>query len=138
MRSSKPFIPSRVRAALGLAAGVAGPLHPVVAAGHRAAGTGRDPDASLARLLEGNKRFVSGQLVHPGRKPEDFAALAEGQAPLGDHRRLCRFAGGARADLRSRSRRPVRAARCGQHRQRRRPGHEGEHRVCGRRNWASG
>jgi carbonic anhydrase len=42
----------------------------------------RDPDASLARLLEGNKRFVSGQLVHPGRKPEDFAALAEGQAPL--------------------------------------------------------
>ena len=33
-------------------------------------------------LIEGNKRFVNGQLVHPGRKPEDFAALAEGQAPL--------------------------------------------------------
>ena len=33
-------------------------------------------------MLEGNKRFVNGQLVHPGRKPEDFAALAEGQAPL--------------------------------------------------------
>jgi len=42
----------------------------------------RDPDAVLARLLEGNKRFVSGQLVHPGRRPEDFAALAEGQAPI--------------------------------------------------------
>ncbi len=42
----------------------------------------REPDAVLARLLEGNKRFVNGQLVHPGRKPEDFAALAEGQAPL--------------------------------------------------------
>ena len=42
----------------------------------------RDPDSVLARLLEGNKRFVSGQLVHPGRKPEDFAPLAEGQAPL--------------------------------------------------------
>ena len=42
----------------------------------------RDPDAVLARLLEGNKRFVSGQLVHPGRRPEDFAALAEGQAPV--------------------------------------------------------
>ncbi len=42
----------------------------------------RDPDAVLARLMEGNKRFVSGQLVHPGRRPEDFAALAEGQAPL--------------------------------------------------------
>src|SRR5271166_3648914 len=42
----------------------------------------RDPDAVLARLLEGNKRFVSGQLVHPGRRPEEFAALAEGQAPV--------------------------------------------------------
>jgi carbonic anhydrase len=42
----------------------------------------RDPDSVLARLLEGNKRFVSGQLVHPGRRPEDFAALAEGQAPV--------------------------------------------------------
>ncbi len=42
----------------------------------------RDPDSVLARLLEGNKRFVSGQLVHPGRRPEDFAALAEGQSPV--------------------------------------------------------
>jgi carbonic anhydrase len=40
------------------------------------------PDQVLARLLEGNKRFVNGQLTHPGRKPEDFAALAEGQAPV--------------------------------------------------------
>jgi carbonic anhydrase len=42
----------------------------------------RAPDAVLARLLEGNQRFVRGQLLHPGRRPEDFAALAEGQAPL--------------------------------------------------------
>jgi carbonic anhydrase len=42
----------------------------------------RRPDAVLARLMEGNKRFVGGQLLHPGRKPEDFAPLAEGQAPL--------------------------------------------------------
>jgi carbonic anhydrase len=42
----------------------------------------RDPDSVLARLLEGNKRFVSGELDHPGRKPEDFAPLAEGQAPM--------------------------------------------------------
>jgi carbonic anhydrase len=42
----------------------------------------RDPDSVLARLIEGNKRFVSGQLAHPGRRPEDFAPLAEGQAPL--------------------------------------------------------
>jgi carbonic anhydrase len=42
----------------------------------------RDPDAVLAQLLDGNKRFVQGTLTHPGRKPEDFAPLAEGQAPL--------------------------------------------------------
>jgi carbonic anhydrase len=41
-----------------------------------------NPDQVLARLLEGNKRFVTGQLTHPGRRPEDFAALAEGQAPV--------------------------------------------------------
>ncbi|MFN0053511.1 MAG: carbonic anhydrase [Planctomycetales bacterium] len=42
----------------------------------------REPAAVLSRLLEGNKRFVSGQTTRPGRKPEDFAADAEGQAPL--------------------------------------------------------
>jgi carbonic anhydrase len=41
----------------------------------------RTPDEVLARLLEGNKRFVKGELTHPGRRPEDFAPLAEGQAP---------------------------------------------------------
>ena len=57
----------------GLAASLALPLRGRAAV---------QPDAVLARLLEGNKRFVNGQLAHPGRKPEDFAALAEGQAPL--------------------------------------------------------
>jgi carbonic anhydrase len=42
----------------------------------------RDAEAVLARLLEGNKRFVRGELAHPGRKPEDFAPLADGQLPL--------------------------------------------------------
>ena len=42
----------------------------------------RDPNAVLARLVEGNKRFVKGELTHPGRRPEDFVPLAEGQAPL--------------------------------------------------------
>jgi len=41
----------------------------------------RNPDAVLARLLEGNKRFVSGKTARMGRKPEDFAADAKGQAP---------------------------------------------------------
>jgi carbonic anhydrase len=64
----------------GLAAGATGLAGVPIA---RAAGQapGREPDVVLARLLEGNKRFVAGQLTHPGRRPEDFAALAEGQAP---------------------------------------------------------
>jgi carbonic anhydrase len=40
------------------------------------------PDALLEKLLEGNKRFVEGKLIHPGRTPKDFQALAEGQKPL--------------------------------------------------------
>ncbi len=42
---------------------------------------GRDPDQVLRALLEGNRRFVSGQAVGPRRRPEDFAALAAGQSP---------------------------------------------------------
>jgi len=66
----------------GLAAGAAGLALPSTGRAASQPAAARDPDAVLARLLEGNKRFVSGQLVHPGRKPADFAALAEGQAPL--------------------------------------------------------
>jgi carbonic anhydrase len=40
------------------------------------------PDAILENLLDGNNRFVQGKLLHPRRAPKDFAALAEGQAPL--------------------------------------------------------
>ena len=40
------------------------------------------PDAVLEQLLEGNRRFVEGKLLHPRRAPQDFTALAEGQAPL--------------------------------------------------------
>ncbi len=66
----------------GLAAGMSGLAISATARAVTQPAADRDPDAVLARLLEGNKRFVSGQLLHPGRKPEDFAALAEGQAPL--------------------------------------------------------
>lgn len=41
-----------------------------------------DPGAVLARLMEGNERFAAGKATHPGRTPEDFSPLAEGQAPL--------------------------------------------------------
>jgi carbonic anhydrase len=36
----------------------------------------------LAKLLEGNQRFIEGKLLHPGRTPKDFSALAESQSPL--------------------------------------------------------
>lgn len=40
------------------------------------------PDEVLAQLLEGNRRFVAGTpSLLSRRRPEDFAALAEGQAP---------------------------------------------------------
>jgi carbonic anhydrase len=62
-----------------------------VAAGLVAAGRARavapaaappSPDAVLAKLLEGNKRFMNGQTsLLTRRRPQDFAALAEGQAP---------------------------------------------------------
>jgi carbonic anhydrase len=65
-----------------LAAGVAGSnLYATAWAADKPAAK-RDADAVLAQLLDGNKRFVTGELTHPGRKPEDFAPLAEGQTPL--------------------------------------------------------
>ena len=66
----------------GLAAGVAGMSLPSIAEAARLPAAARDADAVLAQLLEGNKRFVKGELAHPRRRPEDFAPLAEGQAPV--------------------------------------------------------
>lgn len=65
----------------GLAAGAAvtAVSHGDPAIGQAAAARG--PDAVLARLREGNGRFVNGRLEHPGRRPEDFVPLAEGQTP---------------------------------------------------------
>lgn len=37
-----------------------------------------DGAAVLRDLLEGNTRFVAGQMIGPRRTPEDFSALAEG------------------------------------------------------------
>ena len=63
-------VPAVVEAAAGSAPAVAQPA------------SERKPDAVLARLMAGNERFVKGELLQPGRKPEDFLPLAEGQAPL--------------------------------------------------------
>ena len=40
-----------------------------------------DPDAALKKLMEGNARFVKGQVKAGGRRPEDFKPLAAGQYP---------------------------------------------------------
>jgi carbonic anhydrase len=71
--------------ATGLTAGLvagAGTTAPARAHAAGQADRNRDADAVLAKLLEGNRRFVKGEPAQPRRKPEDFAALAEGQAPL--------------------------------------------------------
>jgi carbonic anhydrase len=39
------------------------------------------PDQALARLLEGNKRFASGEASSPRRQPKHFRALASAQHP---------------------------------------------------------
>jgi len=66
----------------GLTAGAAGLGLNTTASAYAQAAVKRDADSVLAHLVEGNKRFVSGKLEHPGRKPADFVPLAEGQAPL--------------------------------------------------------
>jgi carbonic anhydrase len=43
--------------------------------------TAQKPDDILAKLMEGNKRFISGQTNLRPRGPEDFARDTEGQAP---------------------------------------------------------
>jgi carbonic anhydrase len=78
-----PSFPSRrdFMRLTGLAAGAAGLGYSTTA--HAAdPPTDRNPNALLARLIEGNKRFVNGQSTRIGRKPEDFATDAMGQAPL--------------------------------------------------------
>lgn len=62
-------------AAAGLSLGAAAPAADTPA---KTAG----PDQILAGLLDGNTRYVKGELAHPRRKPEDFAPLAEGQNPV--------------------------------------------------------
>jgi carbonic anhydrase len=82
MRSPNSSTRRRFVQQVSVAAGAAGA---VLASGStaRADEPPRDPDAVLAQLREGNKRFISGQTsLLTRRRPSDFAGLAEGQAPL--------------------------------------------------------
>ena len=66
----------------GLAVGATGLALPATgwaAAGRPRPATRTPCSPGCSRATSGSS---SGQLVHPGRKPEDFAALAEGQAPV--------------------------------------------------------
>ncbi len=66
----------------GFSACAAG-LGSVAAPGVARGASRRDPESVLARLREGNERFVKGQpSLLSRRRPADFAALAEGQAPM--------------------------------------------------------
>ncbi len=40
------------------------------------------PQQALAKLVEGNKRYVDDKLLHPNRSQESREASAEGQAPF--------------------------------------------------------
>lgn len=66
----------------GLAAGVVTLRPGASTEGAELPPSDRKPDAVLARLMEGNQRFVNGQSKRPGRSPADFASDAKGQAPL--------------------------------------------------------
>jgi len=67
---------------VGLAVGAAGVGLAPMAEANADPPEGRDADTVLAHLLEGNKRFVRGETsLLNRRRPSDFAALAEGQAP---------------------------------------------------------
>ncbi len=76
--SRREFV-QRAAAAIGIC-GVSG-MAPLSALGAADAPTPPRPEAVLDHLLAGNKRFVEGKLLHPGRAPKDFLALAQGQAP---------------------------------------------------------
>lgn len=66
----------------GLTAGAAGLGLPRLARSDAPPDAALGPDVVLARMLEGNKRFMNGNpSLLTRRRPEDFAALAEGQAP---------------------------------------------------------
>jgi carbonic anhydrase len=82
MRSLKPLSRRQFVTYAALAAGAVDLTLPSTGLADDKPGPNRDPDAVLARLLEGNARFVKGEADRVRQKPEDFARLAEGQAPL--------------------------------------------------------
>ena len=56
--------------------------HDTTAATHGAPGPRLTPDEALARLLEGNRRFVANKVFHPNESPAARAKLANNQNPF--------------------------------------------------------
>ncbi len=82
MQVQKPVSRREFMRLSGLAAGAAGLALSTIGRAAAPPRGERDADTVLTQLLEGNKRFMGGELAHPRRRPEDFMPLAEGQAPL--------------------------------------------------------
>jgi carbonic anhydrase len=57
-------------------------LGTLISTGLAVAAEGRDPAASLDRLMAGNQRFVSGKPTHPQQGTDRRAAVAQGQSPF--------------------------------------------------------
>src|SRR5262245_60376913 len=66
----------------GFAAGLAGLGLTITTSSAADPAPSRNPKDVLARLVEGNQRFVNGKTTRVGRTPADFAADDKGQAPV--------------------------------------------------------
>src|SRR5437868_15069267 len=82
----------------GLAAGSSGLALSTIGRAADPLVTGRDTDAVLDQLFEGNKRFMKGELAPEAR---GLCATCGRSGPARRYRWLCGLAGGARTDLRS-------------------------------------
>jgi carbonic anhydrase len=76
----REFVQATGIAAAAIAAGAAAPATAQDQTAQTQAAQPK-PDDVLQSLLAGNQRFVEAKLEHPGRSPQDFQALAAGQAP---------------------------------------------------------
>jgi carbonic anhydrase len=84
MKSSRRDFLAGVGVAAGFAAGMGLVTPHQIFGGPRAdepSGKAIDPEAALKKLMDGNARFVKGQVKAAGRKPADFKPLAKAQFP---------------------------------------------------------
>ena len=115
----------------GLAVGATGLALPR-RIGRRPAGHGPRPGRRARPAARGQQAVRQGGARPSRAEAGGLRAAGGGAGAPRHHRRVRGLAGGTRTGLRSGGRRPVRGPRGGEHRQRRGPHREGEHRVRGR------